>query len=78
MAEDKAVTEIGGEAIGYSEKFSIMEAFEEAITNLPPTYPHDYDVYRVIEMGIERGGFVGVNRLFVRINRSTRPPGNDK
>jgi hypothetical protein len=65
-------TKTHDEATGYSEAFSFDEAFEDARRQLPPVDPPhpDYIEYvRVLEIGSERGGVVGLNRLYVMVSR---------
>lgn len=57
-------------AIGYSEKMSFDEAFNNAIHNLPqtdPPYPDYLESIRVTDIGALFGGFPGVSKMYVKI-----------
>jgi len=65
------------EAIGYSLSFSFEEALRNAVESLPPLpeVPTDpTERIKVMEMGVERGGIAGFNRIFVRVLRVVKEP----
>jgi hypothetical protein len=59
------------EATGYSDNFSIEEAFQNAIKNLPEpteTYPDQLFAVSISEIGALFGGFVGyTGQLYVKV-----------
>lgn len=59
-------------AVGYSDTFSIEEAFKDAIGNLPPgpaPYPDYLASVKIQEIGALYGGFAGYNgKLFVKVS----------
>lgn len=58
------------EATGYSEGYDVGEAVRDAIDQLPernPGIPDWLSTYTVVEIGVERGGIAGWNRLFARV-----------
>jgi hypothetical protein len=62
-------------ATGYSVKMSFDEAFEDAVRALPPAEIHHtepIEIVRVVEIGSESGGFVGFQRMFVKVEAVTQ------
>lgn len=62
------------EAVGYSEVYSFEEALRAAIANLPagkPPHPDALTTVHVVATGVQIGGFVGFNRLFVKVRAFT-------
>ena len=55
------------EAIGYSADFSFEDAFQDAISKLPPLYPDELQNFVVIETGAVIGGFLGLRTMFVKV-----------
>lgn len=67
-------TEHDHEATGYSDRYSLEEALHNAIKALPPItgYPDMLTKIKVVEIGVEMGGIVGINRMSVRIRRELK------
>jgi hypothetical protein len=55
------------EFTGVSPNFSFEEAFKDAIAKTPKNLPTDLFKYIVLETGYEKGGFVNVDNLYVKI-----------
>ncbi len=64
-----------GTALGYSQNFSMDEAFTDALSHLPKFERRHRDrrvtVVDVVSMGAIYGGFSGFSRLFVKVEQST-------
>jgi len=58
------------EAIGYSADFSFEDAFNDAISKLPPLYPDELQHFVVTETGAVAGGIAGLRTMFVKIRTS--------
>src|SRR5258706_6553054 len=54
-------------ATGYSASFSFEDAFEDAISKLPPLFPDEVQHFVVTETGAVVGGFLGLKTLFVTV-----------
>lgn len=57
-------------ATGYSNSFSFTEAFQNAVSNLPPDahpYPDKLINVRVLSVGANYGGIAGLDRLYVTV-----------
>ena len=66
----EAVPSSKREAVGYSEKFDLTEAFQDAIKALPPDehpFPDKLTTVKVSEIGALFGGIAGFHKMFVRI-----------
>jgi len=63
------------ELIGYSNSLSFDDAFKHAIDQISedPNEPTDMRIYVISEIGLERGGVVLMDRLFVKIKRKPLP-----
>jgi len=62
-------------AVGYSNKLSFDEAFEDALRHLPavePQHPDQMEIVRITDIGAEFGGIIPLNRLFMRIAAISR------
>jgi len=55
------------EATGYSADFSFEDAFQDAISKLPPLYPDELQNFVVTETGAVIGGFLGLRTMFVKV-----------
>jgi len=55
------------EATGYSADFSFEDAFQDAISQLPPLYPDELQNFVVLETGAVIGGFLGLRTMFVKV-----------
>jgi len=55
------------EATGYSADFSFEDAFQDAISKLPPLYPDELQNFVVLETGAVIGGFLGLRTMFVKV-----------
>lgn len=65
------------EATGYSQAFSFEEALRDAVdalSKVPAPHPDTLDRFKVMEIGVERGGIAGFNRIFVRVRHKAREP----
>jgi hypothetical protein len=65
------------EGTGYSQPYSFEEALRNAIESLsalPEVSTEQVERIKVMEVGVERGGLPGFNRLFVRVRRLTLTP----
>jgi hypothetical protein len=57
-------------ATGYSDSFSLTEAFRNAVESLPPdtnSYPDKLINVRVVDVGGNFGGLAGLNRMYVSV-----------
>jgi hypothetical protein len=57
-------------ATGYSNSFSFTEAFQNAVSNLPPDqnpYPDKMISVRVTRVGATYGGIAGLSRMYVTV-----------
>ena len=54
-------------AIGYSADFSFEDAFQDAISKLPPLYPDELQNFVVTETGAVIGGLLGLRTMFVKV-----------
>jgi hypothetical protein len=58
------------EAIGDS----LEEAISRAHDQIPPTHGKDFAISRVIEWGMERGGFTNQRKYYVRLIEDKHAP----
>lgn len=54
-------------ATGYSSRFSFEEAFDNAIQQLPPSFPDELQQFTVTETGAIVGGIAGLHEMYVTI-----------
>ena len=68
------VPELLGSAIGFSQNYSLDEAFKDALQKLQlvssPASEAEPSMVDVVSMGAVYGGFSGYSRMFVRVEQS--------